>query len=191
MNNPIVEKITSKIERGDNISPFLFLGSNMELLNADVKTIALEVLKYFEIPSTYLFTLEDNWEKIKISEVKRFFEQANLNTPYKVQIFFIENLWRMTISAANSCLKVFEEPWKTNIIFWSNVSESMVIDTILSRMQVVSLWKAITNKKDEFYFSMISSYVNDNSPEILSYFFRNKLEKEDYIRFLENLVLYA
>jgi len=60
MNNPIVEKITSKIERGDNISPFLFLGSNMELLNADVKTIALEVLKYFEIPSTYLFTLEDN-----------------------------------------------------------------------------------------------------------------------------------
>jgi len=38
---------------------------------------------------------------------------------------------------------------------------------------------------------MISSYVNDNSPEILSYFFRNKLEKEDYIRFLENLVLYA
>jgi hypothetical protein len=27
--------------------------------------------------------------------------------------------------------------------------------------------------------------------EILSYFFRNKIEKEDYIKFLENLILYS
>jgi len=38
---------------------------------------------------------------------------------------------------------------------------------------------------------MINSYIKENSSEILSYFFRNKLEKEEYTKFLENLVIYA
>jgi len=53
------------------------------------------------------------------------------------------------------------------------------------------MWWSSFSKKDDFYFSLIRSYTQDNSTEIFSYFFRNKLEKEDYIKFLENLILYA
>jgi hypothetical protein len=38
---------------------------------------------------------------------------------------------------------------------------------------------------------MIRNYINEKNPEILSYYFRNKLEKQDYINFLENLIIYS
>lgn len=189
-NKELVDNLILKIEKGEEISPFLFLWWNKELLSSEVKAIALDIFKKLDIPSTYLFTLEDLGDSIKISEIKKFLEPAMLNTPYKIQIFFIENISRMTISAANSSLKILEEPGVTNLIFLSDTSESMILDTILSRVQIKKLmWDSIS-KRDEFYISMINSYLNDSSTEILSYFFRNKLEKEDYIKFLENLIIY-
>jgi len=38
---------------------------------------------------------------------------------------------------------------------------------------------------------LIKSYINNESDELLNYFFKNKLEKQDYINFLENLIIYA
>lgn len=190
-NKEILDNLILKIEKGEEVSPFLFLGANKELVWTEVKNIALELLKYFEIPSTYLFAMEDLWEKIKTSEIKKFLEPTFLWTPYKIQIFFIENISRMTLWAANSSLKIFEEPGKTNIIFLSDISESMILDTILSRVQIKKLWWTSLSKKDDFYLSIIASYLEENNPESLSYFFRNKLEKEDYIKFLENLIIYA
>jgi len=38
---------------------------------------------------------------------------------------------------------------------------------------------------------MLESYIKEKNTEILSYYFRNKLEKEEYINFLENLIIYA
>jgi len=38
---------------------------------------------------------------------------------------------------------------------------------------------------------MINNYITKKEPEILSYYFRNKLEKEEYISFLENLIIYS
>jgi len=190
-NKIILGNLIKGIEKGEEISPFLFLSSNKELLTTMVNGIALDLLNYFNIPKSYLFTLEDSQEKIKISEIKDFFSQVNLSTPYKVQIFFIENISRMTLQAANSSLKILEEPWKTNIIFLSDTSESMILDTILSRVQIQNLsWKTL-EKRDEFYLSIISSYLKENSEEIISYFFKNKLEKQDYIKFLDNLIIYA
>ncbi|MBT3727534.1 hypothetical protein HOG21_07990 [bacterium] len=37
---------------------------------------------------------------------------------------------------------------------------------------------------------MLNNYIKNKDPEILSYYFRNKLEKHDYIVFLEQLILY-
>ncbi|MBF0913911.1 DNA polymerase III subunit delta', partial [Candidatus Gracilibacteria bacterium] len=66
-----------------------------------------------------MYTLENSGENKKISEVKNFVENANKSTPYKVQIFFIQNITNMTLQASNSLLKFFEEPGKQNIIFLS------------------------------------------------------------------------
>jgi hypothetical protein len=38
---------------------------------------------------------------------------------------------------------------------------------------------------------MIKNYIEKKDTEILSYFFRNKLEKEEYINLLENIIIYA
>jgi len=190
INKSIIENIIWQINKGDKKSPFLFLGKNPDLLNSDVKNLWLDLLKYFKIPSSYLYTFEDNWEKIKIKDMKSFVEFSNSKPPYKFQIFLIENISRFTISAWNSLLKFFEEPDITNVIFLTNNSESWILDTILSRVQTFDLWWQTKIKKDEFIYSLINNYITKKDTEILSYYFRNKLEKEEYISILENLIIY-
>lgn len=191
INKNITENIIKQINKGEKKSPFLFLGKNPDLLNSDIKNLWLELLKNYEIPSNYLYIFEDNWEKIKIKDMSEFVKFSNSKPPYKFQIFFIENISRFTISAWNSLLKFFEEPDVSNIIFLTNTSESWILDTILSRVQTIDLWGQTTIKKDNFIYSLIDSYITKKDPEILSYYFRNKLEKVDYINFLENFIIYS
>jgi replication-associated recombination protein RarA len=169
----------------------LFLAKNSDLLNSQVKNLWLELLKYYNIPSSYLYIFEDNGEKIKIKDISKFIELSNSKPPYKFQIFLIENISRFTISAWNSLLKFFEEPDVTNIIFLTNNSENWILDTILSRVQTINLWWISKIKKDDFIYSLINNYFRKKDTEILSYYFRNKLEKEEYINFLENLIIYS
>ena len=169
----------------------MFLGKNNDLLNSDIKNLWLELLKEYNIPSNYLYLFEDNWEKIKIKDIANFVEFSNSKPPYKFQIFLIENISRFTISAWNSLLKFFEEPDSSNLIFLTNNSESWILDTILSRVQTINLWWTNKIQKDKFLYSMINSYIKEKNTEILSYYFRNKLEKEDYINLLENLIIYS
>lgn len=191
INKNISENIIKQINKGDKKSPFLFLWKNHDILNSDIKNLWLELLNHFKIPSNYLYTFENNWEKIKIKDIREFVEFSNSKPPYKFQIFFIENISRFTISAWNSLLKFFEEPDVTNIIFLTNNSESWILDTILSRVQTFNLWWDSTIKKDNFIYSIIDNYINKKNTEIFTYYFRNKLEKEDYISFLENLIIYS
>lgn len=191
INKNIIENIIWQINKGDRKSPFLFLGKNPDLLNSDVKNLWLELLKNYKIPTSYLYIFEDNWEKIKIKDMKSFVEFSNSKPPYKFQIFLIENISRFTISAWNSLLKLFEEPDVSNLIFLTNNSESWILDTILSRVQTFNLGWQTKIKKNDFIYSLINNYITKKDTEILSYYFRNKLEKEDYINLLENLIIYS
>lgn len=190
-NKNIIDNIIWQVNKGDKKSPFLFLGKNSEILNSEIKNLWLEILKHFEIPKIYLYILEDNWEKIKLKDVKEFIYPSMSKPPYKFQIFIIENISRFTPWSANSMLKLFEEPDVTNLIFLTNSSESWVLDTILSRVQIINLWGQSTIKKNNFLYNLIRNYVRNKNTEVLSYFYRNKIEKEEYINFLENLVIYA
>jgi hypothetical protein len=73
----------------------------------------------------------------------------------------------------------------------SNNSESNVLDTILSRVQIVDLSLNKRNQENTFFQNLINNYINNKNQELISYFFQNKLEKEEYLEFLENLVIYA
>ena len=187
-------KIIEKIKNGEELSPFLFVAKNQELLNKKVETLALNIFNYFKIPKINLIKLEDNGEKVKISEIKEFIKKSELKNPYWFQIFLIENISRFTLQAANACLKFFEEPGKQNIIFLTNSQEFWILETILSRVQIINLNKEVLfSKKEEnqFYFNLLDNYLKNKNSEIFAYFFRNKLEKEELIDFLENLILYA
>ena len=190
----IIKQISEKIKKSEEISPFLFTGWNIEILNSKVEEVILELFLEFWIPKVNLIKLEDNWENIKIQEIKSFIKKWELGTPYKFQIFFIENISRLTLQSANSCLKFFEEPWIQNIIFLTNSWENWVLETILSRVQIINFNKIVlTPLKEEntFYFNLLDNYLKKRDSEIFSYFFRNKLEKFEYIDFLKNLILYS
>lgn len=191
INKEIKQDIINQINKGEKISPFLFLGKNSELLNSQVKNLWIEILKDFEIPTNYLYISEDDWKNIKIKDIKDFVDFSNSKPPYKFQIFLIENISRFTIQAWNSMLKFFEEPDVSSIIFLTNTSESGILDTILSRVQTIDLWWQSIIKKDNFVYSMIEKYIQNKNTEIISYYYRNKLEKQDYINFLENLIIYS
>lgn len=190
----IKDKIINKIQKGEELSPFLFIWQNTELLNLKVEEIIFELFEFFDVPKINLMKLEDNWENIKIAEIKEFIKKWDLGTPYKFQIFFIENISRMTLKSSNSCLKFFEEPWIQNIIFLTNSWENWILETILSRVQTINFNKvalAPLREKNVFYFNLLDNYLEKRTPEIFSYFFRNKLEKFEYVDFLKNLIIYA
>lgn len=186
----IINNISEKINKGVSISPFLFVGNNLEIINKNVYDLALDLSKKYEIPKSYIYTFKDNWEKIKVKDVKNFVENKDSIPPYRFQIFIFENISNFTESSSNSLLKFFEEPWIYNIIFTTNVWENSILDTILSRVQKVNLWWVKQNSENAFFQKMIKEYIYWRNNDIIKYFFSKKAEKEEYIEILENIVIY-
>ena len=190
----IFNKIIEKIDKGEEISPFLFISKNTEILNENIKNLALKILKHYEIPKEYFYVFvkekETKSEKIWVEEIRNFSSKADIWTSFKVQIFLIENLWNLTDSAWNSLLKFFEEPWVQNIVFTTNSSEVGILDTILSRVQIINFESKSKDKTNSFYQDLLKNYLKNNDTEIINYFFNAKIEKEEYISFLENLIIF-
>ena len=189
--NEVFEKIIEKIEKGDEISPFLFISKNLEILNEEIKSLSYKIFEKYSIPKVFLYVFEDKNEKIKVQEIKKFVEIANIASSHKIQIFFIQNIQNLTIGASNNLLKFFEEPWKQNLIFLSAKSENFILDTILSRVQTVYFSAKQKDKSNNFFQDLIKNYLKNEDSELLSYFFKTKLEKDDYLDFLENLIIYS
>jgi len=191
MRKDFLEILKKNIEKGEEISPFLFLGNNWEILNAEVQSIAQSLLKEYNIWSSYLFTLWDDGESIKIKQMKEFLTKSHTRASFQFQIFVIENISRFTIKAANASLKFLEEPWVWNIVFLTNKWEAGVMDTILSRVQSVSLQWSSQSQVREDYYTMIDMFMRQKDTKVISYFFSEKLEKSDYVDLLKALVVYA
>jgi len=138
-----------------------------------------------------LFYLPDDGQSLKISQVKDFFSKSFEKTRFAFQIFCIENADRMTREAANSCLKILEEPGFGNIIFLTNKSESGILDTILSRVQIVRLEYISQANFSQEYYDMIENYLKYQDMKLFSYFFTEKLERKEYGLFLQTLLYYA
>ena len=192
MLEKIKTNILEKIKLEQEISPFLFIGENLELLNQKIENLAQEILEELNIPKINIFKLEDNSEIIKVKEIKDFLQITDSKTPYRLQIILIENFSRANPQSQNSCLKKFEEPWLKNLIFLTNKSESSILETILSRVQTKKINLNITENKNNFYYELLKTSLKEKNPKnLISYFFKNKLEKEDYISFLETLIKYS
>lgn len=185
------EKIQKQIEKGEEISPFLFLSQNLEILHSDVEAFIMELFQAHKIDKQSLFHLSDTWEALKIDEIKRFVAQGDVRPRFAFQIFFIENISRMTLQSFNACLKFFEEPWVWNVIFLTNTSQSGVLETILSRVQEIHISNKQPLRKNDFYISMIQSHITWKSDELIRYFFSGKYEKSEYVDFLKTLLVYV
>ncbi len=56
----------------------------------------------------------------------------------KYKILFLENINRMSIAAANSFLKTFEEPLNNRLIIATTPSKDLLLDTIVSRAFIIN-----------------------------------------------------
>lgn len=183
-------QIENAIEKGGEISPFLFLSNESEIFYSDMRAFLLSLLSQHNIDSQSLFILEDTWETLKLEEMRRFIAHWDIRPRFAFQIFLIENISRMTPQSQNACLKFFEEPWEWNIIILTNTSEAWILETILSRVQVYASNTIKSRERNEFYYSMILSHVSRSSDELVRYFFPWKFEKQEYIDFLFSLIEY-
>lgn len=191
MENNILQKIKEKIIWWQTFQPILFLWENRELLNVEIDNLIQELFQSFEVDKNCLYRLSDDWEKIKIVQIRDFFSKWNIKSSFKFQIFFIENISRLTLESANASLKILEEPWIWNIIFLTNCTESWVIETILSRVQVINLKSDLVVKENDFFYNLIENFINKKDINLIKYFFNDKkIEKNDYIDFLETFLFY-
>lgn len=76
-------------------------------------------------------------ESIKLKEVKEMIERINRTGQSKYKVFLIQGVERMTLEAANSFLKVLEEPPQDTVFIMTTDNVRDVLPTIISRVRMV------------------------------------------------------
>lgn len=176
---------------GRNIPTDFILWENTQLLNTTIHTLIEEIFEYYTVDKNYFYTLHDDGEKIKITQMRDFISQWNIKSSFLFQVFFIENIGRATVQSLQSCLKFFEEPWVWNIIIMTNTSESGILETILSRVQIIQFFSHNNFITNDFFFDLIDDYIYKKNVNLLQYFFHDKkITKQDYIDFLHTFIFY-
>lgn len=80
---------------------------------------------------------EDDGESIKIEAVRKILERLNMTRQAQYKILLIQGLERMGIEAANSFLKMLEEPPERTIFIMTTDNIRLILPTLLSRVRVV------------------------------------------------------
>ncbi|PIZ75456.1 hypothetical protein COY05_03785 [Candidatus Peregrinibacteria bacterium CG_4_10_14_0_2_um_filter_38_24] len=88
----------------------------------------------------HLDTIEmiDDKESIKIDDVRKIIERCNMTRQANYKIFLIQTIERMTVDAANSFLKMLEEPPERTIFILTTNNIRAVLPTIISRVRVMN-----------------------------------------------------
>lgn len=85
-----------------------------------------------------LHIIQNAQAQVKIEDIREILRQANFK-PYegKAKIFIIDNAHKLNIEAANSLLKVLEEPPKNVAIILITHKPQSIIKTVLSRCKMI------------------------------------------------------
>lgn len=186
----IIELIEKSIKNNEEISPFLFTASDLEKLNYEIWNFIEDIFLHFQQDKNNLFKLVDDKESIKVKDIRNYLERAFIKTDSLFQIFFIENIARLTEESWNAMLKFLEEPGIWNIVFLTNSWENKILETILSRVRHINAENSLLPVFDEKYYMYLENFYFEKDFYIFSYFYREKLEKEDYVLFLKTFIYF-
>ena len=128
-----------------------------------------------------VFFFENQTEVIKIERTREIIEQAAKRSSSLYDIFIIERIDTLTLAAANSLLKLFEEvPANILILLTSLSSRDSMIETLASRVIFISA-NIYKTSLDQEILAKIDEYFDagDISP-LISYLAKEKLEKPVY-----------
>lgn len=138
-----------------------------------------------------LFILEPDgstFRKNQILELIKEFQNSSLLGGKR--IYIIKHAECFNPSSANSLLKFLEEPEDNIIAFLLTNNRYLVLDTILSRCQVLSLKEYQYNySKDDFLVEVLDCFHNPNNFFIQYNLLLNScfLDKNSFLSFMENI----
>lgn len=89
--------------------------------------------------------LKDNGESIKIEEIRNLIERLQMTPQAKYKILLIQSAERMTTEAANSFLKILEEPPPRTIFILTTNNIREILPTIISRVRTVKFGPVSTS----------------------------------------------
>ncbi len=193
MKNNFLQNFVNKINKEKEISPILFIGEDLVSLNIEISQFINSLLEEFKVPSSSVYKFEDDGNNLKIETSREIISLLSKKSSFKFQIILIENISRFTLGAANSLLKVFEEPWEGNLIFLTNSWENNILETILSRVSIINLNSKKNFLIDENISNLIENYLEYDNPELLVYLYENskKFEKADYLKIIDNFIEFS
>lgn len=163
-----LKQIEKDIESGNLAHAYLLVGSNSIGKHTVAKKLAgilqcennfchecntcIQVQK-----GSHLDTIEmnDEGESIKIEDVRNLVERLSMTRQSQYKVILIQSIERMTVEAANSFLKILEEPPSRTIFIITTNDIKLLLPTIVSRVRVVKFNPVsatyLTNKLLELY----------------------------------------
>lgn len=186
MTKTPLSSLLEKFESGHSIPPVV-------LSNEDVTTVVntlrkTHFLDLYDMRKQYIegvFFFENETGTIKIERTREIIEQSSKKSSSGYDIFIIERIDTLTLAAANSLLKLFEEvPSNILILLTSDSGREAMIETLASRVIFISsnihksTLDADIREKMDAYFD-----AGDLAP-LLSFLAISKLEKSEYLSIL-------
>ena len=187
------ENLKQKIQFSGETVPFLLMSPKLEALHTNLEAFLRHMFSQDGVDVFSLFFLRDDGQSLKIETIKEFLAKSYITANFWYQVFVIENFSRATVQAQNACLKILEEPWKGNIFFLTSESESSILDTILSRVQIVkeeTLFSEHT-KEIDFFYDLIFWFVKKGDFGLFRYIHTHPIEKTQALAFLHALFLFV
>ena len=119
-------------------------------------------------------------KKEEIIKLKEIFQTDSIEG--KRQVYIIKNVEKLNPSSANSLLKFLEEPESNTIAIFTTTNIDSVMETILSRCQIIKLNNIDTAKGLE-YVKQVSFLDEEQITLVLDYFFdiENNINKAKYL----------
>lgn len=185
MTTPLVN-LLEKFESGHSIPPVVLSDEDVAtVVNTLKKTHFIDL---YEMRKQYIesvFFFENETGTIKIERTREIIEQSSKRSSSLYDIFIIERIDTLTLAAANSLLKLFEEvPSNILILLTSDSGRDSMIETLASRVVFISSNTHHTTL-DTNILSKIHDYFDagDSAP-LLSFLVKEKLERSEYLALL-------
>lgn len=170
-------QIEKDIESGNLAHAYLLAGPNSVGKNTVAKKLAgilqcendfchqcntcLQVQKGCHLDT---IAFNNDGESIKIDEVRKVIERLGMTGQSKYKILLIQGLERMTVEAANSFLKILEEPPQRTVFIMTTNNIRLLLPTILSRVRIIKFGsvsaKYLQEKLAELYPGSDENTIN-------------------------------
>lgn len=184
--NHTLSELLSRFASGDSIAPIVLDDAwVVEAINFLKQTHFVDL---YDLRSNYtdgVFVFESESGTIKIEQTRDIIEKASIRSSGDYNIFLIEHIDTLTLQAGNSLLKLFEDiPDRLLILLTSSGKREKMIETLASRVIFIS---SNTDRiiQDPAITALVDAFFEqDDRMGLLSYLYREKLEKEAYLGLL-------